>query len=112
VENIQKPYRATLPPWLRLPRNGPGPRDRTAEDLPEVRWWQEGLARGRRAGGGAGMRRLMGGVIRPGQSPHEAILETFEREMVCALACNDQQRLEELTRAAEDYIPAEPGELN
>lgn len=62
VENNQEPDRATLPPWVRLPRNGARPRKWETEALPEVRWRQEGASRGHRARGGAAVRGLMAGV--------------------------------------------------
>lgn len=58
------------------------------------------------------MRRVMAGVIRPGTPPHESILEAFEQAMEAALAAGDFDALGRLTRAAEEFIPAEPGDLN
>lgn len=55
------------------------------------------------------MRRMMAGVIRPGTPPHESVLEAFEQAMEAALARGDVGALEQLARAAEEFIPAEPG---
>lgn len=58
------------------------------------------------------MRRVMAGVIRPGTPPHASVLEAYELAMEAALAAGDYDALGRLVRAAEEFIPAEPGNRN